>query len=208
MTVKRRSIVASAGLGLVAAGALWLLFVGLPRWSAEPGPAETLPATAEAPAAAPRIKATLFYVAANGLRLVAVERDVPFGNGTVEQARRLIEEQLATAPGPYASPVPPGTELRAVFVTERGDAFVDLSRQVGDGHGGGSLSELFTVYAIVNTLTVNLPAISGVQILVEGQEVDTLAGHIDLRHPLRRSMRWVANPVRDDQDSATPSGDR
>jgi hypothetical protein len=33
-----------------------------------------------------------------------------------------------------------------------------------------------------------------VQILVDGQEVDTLAGHIDLRTPLQKSMKWVAAP--------------
>jgi hypothetical protein len=47
------------------------------------------------------------------------------------------------------------------------------------------------VYAIVNALTVNLPDITSVQVLVDGKEVDTLVGHLDLRHPLRRGARWV-----------------
>jgi hypothetical protein len=50
---------------------------------------------------------------------------------------------------------------------------------------------LFTIYAIVNALTVNLPAITRVQILVDGKEVDTLAGHVDLRHPLQKNLKWV-----------------
>ncbi|HPW21762.1 MAG TPA: GerMN domain-containing protein, partial [Vicinamibacterales bacterium] len=49
---------------------------------------------------------------------------------------------------------------------------------------GGSQHELLTVYAIVDTLTANLPAITSVQILVDGREVDSLAGHVDLRRPL------------------------
>ena len=40
-------------------------------------------------------------------------------------------------------------------------------------------------------MTVNLPVISRVQILVEGKEVDTLAGHVDLRHPLEKNLKWV-----------------
>ena len=56
-------------------------------------------------------------------------------------------------------------------------------------HGGGSLNELFTVYAVVNALTANMSEISAVQILIEGREVDTLAGHIDLRRPLQRNMK-------------------
>ena len=78
-----------------------------------------------------------------------------------------------------------------IFVADNGTAFVDLSKEAVTNHRGGSLDELFAVYAIVNAVTVNLPAVKGVQILVDGQEVDTLAGHVDLRHPLSRNMEWV-----------------
>jgi hypothetical protein len=80
-----------------------------------------------------------------------------------------------------------------VFITERGDAFVDLSGEVSSRHSGGSLDEIFTVYTIVDALTVNLPAIKRVQILVDGKEVDTLAGHVDLRHPLAKSLDWTVH---------------
>ncbi len=76
-------------------------------------------------------------------------------------------------------------------MTDRGDAFVDLTVAARTKHSGGALDELFTVYAIVDSLTVNLPAITRVQILLEGKEVDTLAGHVDLRHPLQKSLQWV-----------------
>jgi hypothetical protein len=87
--------------------------------------------------------------------------------------------------------VPVETKLRDVFITERGDAFVDLSSDIIAKHPGGSLDEIFTVYSLVNALTVNLPAITRVQILIDGKEVDTLAGHVDLRHPLSKNMEWV-----------------
>ena len=45
----------------------------------------------------------------------------------------------------------------------------------------------------VNALTVNLPAVTRVQILIDGKEADTLAGHVDLRHPLAKSLEWVAH---------------
>jgi hypothetical protein len=53
------------------------------------------------------------------------------------------------------------------------------------------MHEFLTVYAIVNAITINMPDITAVQVLVDGREVDTLAGHLDLRHPLRRGIRWV-----------------
>jgi hypothetical protein len=43
----------------------------------------------------------------------------------------------------------------------------------------------------VDALTVNLPAITRVQMLIDGKEVDTLAGHVDLRHPLQKNLKWL-----------------
>ena len=77
------------------------------------------------------------------------------------------------------------------FSVVRGDLFVDFSPELTARHTGGSLDELFTVYAIVNAATVNLPAITRVQILIDGKEVDTLAGHVDLRNPLAKNLTWV-----------------
>jgi hypothetical protein len=184
------------GLGFGAAGLLiaWLLFVALPGWYGSPeDEMSPAPGTATAPAAqGSTIGATLYYGAPDGKGLVGVEQEVAFHAAPVEQARQILTAQLQPADGPYVSVIPGGTTLRALYLTDRGDAFVDLSGEVSTMHPGGSLSELFTVYALVNALTVNLPAITSVQLLVEGHEVDTLAGHVDLRHPLRQNLTWVA----------------
>lgn len=203
----RRAYVLSAAIGLAAIAGGWLLFFALPRWYG-PKPVEfpAAPGAAAGEEGERKIKATLFYVATDGLRLVGMERDVPYGEGTIEQARRIVEAQLAPPPPPLASAVPAGTKLRALFVTDRGEAFVDLSREVSAAHPGGSLDELFTVYTFVNALGTNLPAIGAVQILVEGQEVDTLAGHVDLRHPLGKSLKWVAEPEDGGPAPPTPAG--
>ena len=145
-----------------------------------------------------RIRASLYYVAESGLHLTAVDADVPYAAAPAEQARALVEAQLGAAPAPLAQPIAEGTKVRQIFVAEDGTAFVDLSREAVANHRGGSLDELFAVYAIVNAVTVNLPAVKGVQILIEGQEVDTLAGHVDLRHTLARNLRWVGEPQADD----------
>jgi len=141
--------------------------------------------------AARRIKAMLHYVAADGLRLAAAERDVLYAESTSEQARRIVEALLEPAPAGLASALPPGTALRGLFVGERGDAYVDFNGSLRTNHPGGSASEILTVYAIVSALTVNLPAITSVQILIEGHEVDTLAGHVDLRRPLPNAPQWA-----------------
>ena len=135
------------------------------------------------------IKAQLFYVADDGVSLTAVERDVPFGENTVEQAKAIVGAQIAPATEPLVSAIPAGTTLRALFITRGGEAYVDLSRELVTGHPGGSTNELLTIRTLVDALTANLPAITAVQLLVDGKELDTLAGHVDLRRPFTRKVQ-------------------
>lgn len=194
--ISRRALVV-AGLGVAAVGLFLLLFVGLPRWygrgarSTAPGTAAAAPAPAAPAPPGRKIKAHLYYVADDGLRLASVEREIAYGEGTLEQAREIVAAQIAPVVDPLVSAIPAGTTLRALFLTERGEAFVDLSREVAASHPGGTMNELLTIYTVVNALTDNLPAVTSVQLLVDGKEVDTLAGHVDLRRPLTKNLSYV-----------------
>ena len=134
-------------------------------------------------------------MSADGRRLESVEREVEFGATTAAQARYLVEAQLRPVQEPLVSAIPEGATMRDVFVTERGEAYVDLSTELARNHTGGSLDEILTVYTIVGALTENLPGVSSVQILIDGREVDTLAGHVDLRRPLGRNPEWFVQPT-------------
>ena len=71
--------------------------------------------------------------------------------------------------------------------------YVDLSTELRQNHPGGTTSEILTVYTIVSALTANLPAVTSVQLLIDGKEVDTLAGHLDLRRPIEQDLKWITN---------------
>jgi spore germination protein GerM len=186
-----RPLLAIGAVTLVAMSVLGLVLLRAPRLASRTAPrAAAPPPTVPAPPGR-KIKARLFYVAEDGMRLTSVERDVAYGEGPTAQAREIVAAQIAPAAAPLVSAVPAGTALRAVFLTEGGDAYVDLSREVVSAHPGGTLNELLTVYTIVNALTVNLPAVTAVQVLVDGKEVETLAGHVDLRQPLAKNLSWV-----------------
>jgi hypothetical protein len=190
----------------VAAGVVFavLLFTALSRLLSTPAPSTTAPDAPLAPPApsapdvkaVPRIKATLFFASEDGLRLVPAERDVALAEGLVAQARSIVEAQLAAeAPPPLVSTIPKGSTLRGIFISERNEAFVDLDPTIRSAHPGGTLQELMTVYTIVNALLTNLPNLREVQILIGGQEVDTLAGHVDLRRPLRKNEGLILSSV-------------
>ena len=186
--MRRRGL--QIGVLLLTLGVLaWGVTIALRRLS-DPTTA-TAPVAVPPPATTAHITATLFYAAPDGQALLPVRREIPLAEGVVAQGREILLSQLGPPPEGQQSVIPSGTELRSFYVTERGDAFVDLGNRISTGHPGGSLTELLTVYSIVNAVTANLPAIQRVQLLIEGKEVDTIAGHVDIRRPLTRDASLV-----------------
>ena len=198
LTVRHWAAIAAIAIGAVAFA--FVLFTGLSRLLNAPTPSAEAPAAPVAPAAAaapvPRIKATLYFASEDGMRLVPAEAEVPLAEGMVAQARSIVEAQLsAAAPAPLLSTIPKGAALRGIFISQRNEAFVDFDPSIRSAHPGGTLQELMTVYTIVNVLVTNLPTLREVQILIGGQEVDTLAGHVDLRRPLRKNEGLILSSV-------------
>jgi hypothetical protein len=192
----RRAVVAIAGAVAMVGLLAWGLTVSLERvMRPDIRPAETAAAAPDRePPPVRHITATLFFGSSDAQHLVPVQREVPFGEGPVEQGRQIVIAQLeADAEPPNLRVVPTGATLRGFYISERGEAFVDLGPEIVTAHPGGSAAELLTVYAIVNAVTANLPAVTTVQLLVGGNEVDTLAGHVDIRRPLRRNDSLVSD---------------
>jgi hypothetical protein len=119
-------------------------------------------------------------------------RSVPLPEEVHERIRVVMDELLA-GPGSgrrLAPPVPYRASLEAVFVDQNGNAFVDLTAPPGELEG--SSTELMLAYGVVNSIILNCPEISAVQILFGGHEVDTLTGHLDMSRPLVLNRRFIA----------------
>ena len=170
---------------------VFVVTAGLERLFSRPVEEAAAPAARPPSGDVPHITATLFYATADAQSLIGVRREVPLAANSIEQGRAILTAQMGRAPEGLIATIPEGTSVRAFYVTPGGDAFVDLSLEVVKGHPGGSSAELLTVYTIVNAVTANLPAIQRVQILIDGKEADTLAGHVDLRRPLPRDRTLV-----------------
>src|SRR5574337_1164052 len=109
-----------------------------------------------------------------------------------QRARRSFLSVAATmcsvrsARSPDLAPtVPRETKVYHLFIDSSGTAYVNFSKELRDGLSRGAQEELYTVFSIVNTLASNFGQIARVQILVEGAEIPTLAGHVDTRRALQ-----------------------
>jgi germination protein M len=113
-------------------------------------------------------------------RLAAVTRTLPPGPGTAQAA--LHELLTGQVPAGCERPLPRGTRLLRVRV-EKGVATADFSKELTANFQGGSDNEGVTVYAVVDTLT-SLPTVKQTRLLVEGQPIDSIGGHLDVSGPL------------------------
>lgn len=127
----------------------------------------------------------LFFAAPAAEKLQEEEREIPRAASFVGEAARTVEELIKGPQGELSPTIPPGAELRQLYIDGQGTAYVDFSRDLQTKHPGGTVGELLTIYSIVDTLTANYEEIERVKILIEGSEILTLAGHIDTRRPFR-----------------------
>lgn len=133
------------------------------------------------------------YFAPKGRDLLARElRKVSEEKMLLQQAKNLIHELIKGPNQKENRPVlPEGTTLRSIFYT-RGAFIVDFSNELCANHQGGPMEEAMTVFSIVNTLT-ELDNKARVKILINGQEVETLKGHMPLKNYLTRFEGIIRN---------------
>lgn len=135
---------------------------------------------------------SLFFLREEDGLLVPEEREIAADASLVREAKEVISELIKGPRGDLVSPLPPETKLGQLFITKDGTAYVDVSRDIVDYHPSGTAAEISTVYTIVNSLTYNFKPIKKVFILIEGEERETLGGHISLDRPFLPDYSLVA----------------
>lgn len=123
--------------------------------------------------------------------LKAEARDLFYTDNSDEFGKNIVQALIEGSKTGLMRTIPVNTTLKAFYITRDGTAYVDLSEAIRDGLPGGVKSELFTIYSIVNSLTLNISEIDAVKILVGGKETMTLIGHVDVRFPLKPNMLLI-----------------
>lgn len=109
---------------------------------------------------------------------------VPWTEHTEERIKESMELLILGETG-FTRTLPKGTKIKRVFIDAAKVIYLDFSKELVKGHPGGIWTETLTITSISKTIFANFEAHS-IKIMVEGKELKTLAGHIDLKAPLTR----------------------
>ena len=138
-------------------------------------------------------EALLYFVAPEGSYLVSEIQQIAGCDDDRDCVRNLFTKLAAGSQGSLAPVLSPQVKVLSVELRDE-LAVVDFNQAFIHAHPGGSLSELLTVYALVNSLAVNFPYLKQLQILVEGASVETLKGHVRLVRPVIADFSYSRPP--------------
>jgi spore germination protein GerM len=127
---------------------------------------------------------TLFFSEEEGEYLVEEKREILKTGRVEEEAKETVAELIKGPKGKLIPVLPSHTRLLTLQIDKDGVAKVNFDKTLSKEHPGGSSAEMLTLYSIVNSLTGNFPQIKRVQILIDGKEAESIAGHISLKQPV------------------------
>lgn len=157
----------------------------VPKPQAEP---EQQPETKTAPKVEGKektLKVTIYYPDDAGENLVGVTRKIKIYN----DADKYFATVKLLAENPTEKNLtkifPNKAKINGVLVKGK-TAYVNFDGSITKNFVGGSTGEELLINSFVNTLT-EFPEIEQVKFVINGKDVETLAGHMDLSLPLKRT---------------------
>ncbi len=214
---RRFALALVALLALLLGAFLVMRSVRSPKAGGLPGPAPARRPTAVVPPTPiPARNVTLFFESTAGDGALHPEsRDVPVASDDVAFLRSVAS---GVVEGPRSTdlvkPFPDGWTLRGAYLLRDGVAVLDLApphapappdaAQAGAPGPAvpappvwvrwqaGAHEEDAAVQALAVTVAKNMPGVTRVVLLVAGEPADTLAGHVDLAHPIAPDLTRVA----------------
>ena len=161
----------------------------------------------------PRVKAKLFWASGNGDgALVDSTVELPLSDDPVLRSKQVLNTLLAGPVDAELRTLPPDAVLLAFYMLPNGTAIADFSEALATATPSGIQSEQLAVDSITRTLEANVPRVQRLKILIHGQEMETLAGHLDLTGTFLVNTRgtlaapFMATPVV--APTAPPSGEK
>ncbi len=184
---RRKTIAILVLAALVVAGVIYLpglyrRVVGLKRTPAseEAERREVVQPPVSTPTDKP-VEAHMYWASpSNPGTLTETDLEMKLSANPVERGKQLLAALIAHAPTPQQRTLPAGASLEEFYLLPGGVAVADFSTELSTEMPSGIQSEQMAVNSIADTLAANIPNLRRLKILIDGHEVQTLAGHVDL----------------------------
>lgn len=140
------------------------------------------------------VEADLYFLTPDYIQLTVEQRQIQQPPILEDRVRIAIEELIE---GPVRSPdlinpIPPGTQLQSVFwVENEGRIYLSFTPTLLSDKPTHALAEWGLIYCIVNTAIAQSPIIKEVQILVDGQIVQSSETIWDWSLPFQKEETFV-----------------
>jgi len=126
-------------------------------------------------------KATIFWAtSANSDQVEPSQVDLALAEDPTARAKQVLQTLITNAPSAAKRTVPADTAILAFYILPDETGVADFSVALSTETPSGILSEELAVDSITKTLAANVQSLRRLKILIHGQQVDTLAGHVDL----------------------------
>jgi len=151
---------------------------------------------------------TLYFAEPQGRYLTRETINISGCEDDRDCVRALLEQLIAGPRGDNVRVLPEATRIEGVEL-ENDLVRINFSRHLVDHHPGGSMTELLSIYSLINSLSESFPYLRQMQILVEGEVRQTLKGHVRVDHPVYADFALSRppgvdgsdiQPVRDEKD--------
>jgi hypothetical protein len=129
----------------------------------------------------PRVKAKLFWLSdADPSSLAPATVELPLSIDPVLRSKQVLNTLLAGPVDAELRTLPPDAVLLAFYLLPDGTGIADFSEALATSIPSGIASEQLAADSVTRTLEANVPQVRRLKILIHGQEMETLAGHLDL----------------------------
>jgi hypothetical protein len=123
---------------------------------------------------------TKIYWAAGEDRVAPTTVALALSSEPTVRGKQVLQALIANPTTVEQRTIPGDTALLGFYILPDGTAIADFSTPLSAETPSGIESEQVVVDSISRTLESNVPTARRLKILINGQEVDTLAGHVDL----------------------------
>ncbi len=154
-----------------------------PSPSAQPTAEPTAsPAATEQPTAPAKQSKSIsvYYTDPQQMKLVPAKTDISYTNDVEKYSEAY--KSLQSSSNPDQVPLWGGIELKSLKFTD-GQIIMDIHKPDEAQLGAGG--EAFAISALAQTL-FQFEEVKSIEVLVDGEQVESLMGHVDLEHPFTR----------------------